>query len=145
VCEGVVAVAGSIHLDPWVTNWLAMRTAISCPDLYTATAAVAVSALRQVTLGVLILCGIMTNYTGHILLRCLYVDPRGRLNNYPAIGQAAYGNAGRYIVCRKTAFAPPITLHPSFLGPDRTIHLPSVRARIVAHFLHSLSHYRGPD
>ena len=51
-----------------------------------------------ISLVILVLTGIMTNYTGHILVRCLHTDARGRLANYPAIGYAAFGNFGRVLV-----------------------------------------------
>lgn len=68
----------------------------------------------------MLLCGIMTNYTGHILLRCLYLDGGPRINNYPAIGQAAFGNVGRYIVRMSRALTPPS-------GPRRLMWLIGVR------------------
>lgn len=66
------------------------------------------------TLGVLFLVGAMTRYTGKVLIQCLYdgaskresllsvedarAERRPRLSGYAAIGEAAFGRAGKVLV-----------------------------------------------
>ncbi|ORX93918.1 hypothetical protein K493DRAFT_196997, partial [Basidiobolus meristosporus CBS 931.73] len=37
-------------------------------------------------------------YTGHLLIKCLYYDGKTRLQGYSAVGEAAFGKFGRYMV-----------------------------------------------
>ncbi|KAK9718198.1 hypothetical protein K7432_005643 [Basidiobolus ranarum] len=37
-------------------------------------------------------------YTGHLLIKCLYFDGKNRLQGYAAVGDAAFGKFGRYMV-----------------------------------------------
>ncbi|ORX89623.1 hypothetical protein K493DRAFT_318560 [Basidiobolus meristosporus CBS 931.73] len=37
-------------------------------------------------------------YTGHVLVKCLYYDGKSRLSGYSAIGEAAFGKFGKYLV-----------------------------------------------
>ena len=74
----------------------------------------------------------VTNTTGRWLIKCLYSDPinvqdglAGRLNDYPAVGEAAFGLCGRL-----TAFAQAhaVRSNDDFHGADRQI---SARASAV--------------
>ncbi|ORX89622.1 hypothetical protein K493DRAFT_318559 [Basidiobolus meristosporus CBS 931.73] len=45
-----------------------------------------------------VFCCLLCIYTGHLLVKCLYFDGKTRLPGYSAIGQAAFGKFGRYMV-----------------------------------------------
>ena len=56
-----------------------------------------------VSIVVLLLVAGMTNYTGRLLIKLLYVDktaesPSARLEGYPDIGMRAFGKPGRILV-----------------------------------------------
>ncbi|KAJ9064259.1 hypothetical protein DSO57_1032422 [Entomophthora muscae] len=48
--------------------------------------------------GVVGLFGVVTWYTGVLLLECIYAVPGKRLNSYAAAGEAAFGVSGRVVV-----------------------------------------------
>ncbi|KAJ9071647.1 hypothetical protein DSO57_1034936 [Entomophthora muscae] len=51
-----------------------------------------------VAAGFIVLSSVVAWYTGVIMVECLYYDPGKRLSSYPAIGEAAFGRAGRVFV-----------------------------------------------
>ncbi|KAK9760729.1 hypothetical protein K7432_014933 [Basidiobolus ranarum] len=45
-----------------------------------------------------VLCCLLCIYTGHLIILCLYHDKKTRLSGYSAVGEAAFGKPGYYIV-----------------------------------------------
>ncbi|KAK9762149.1 hypothetical protein K7432_012392 [Basidiobolus ranarum] len=45
-----------------------------------------------------VFCSLLCIYTGHLLIKCLYFDGKNRLAGYSAIGEAAFGKFGKYMV-----------------------------------------------
>lgn len=51
-----------------------------------------------VSLFFIVLSATIAYYTGNLLIECLYVHPESRLDNFPDVGEAAFGKLGRYVV-----------------------------------------------
>ncbi|RKP38194.1 transmembrane amino acid transporter protein-domain-containing protein [Dimargaris cristalligena] len=45
-----------------------------------------------------ILAGLFSLFTGHLLIKCLYYKEGQRLSNFPDVGLAAFGKVGKYVV-----------------------------------------------
>ncbi|ORY03961.1 hypothetical protein K493DRAFT_206379 [Basidiobolus meristosporus CBS 931.73] len=45
-----------------------------------------------------LICCLLCIYTGHLLILCLYHDKTKRLSGYSAVGEAAFGKLGYYVV-----------------------------------------------
>ncbi|KAJ9087098.1 hypothetical protein DSO57_1036677 [Entomophthora muscae] len=51
-----------------------------------------------ISIGFIFLSGLASWYTGTLIIECLYYRPGSRLQDYPSIGEAAFGIAGRRVL-----------------------------------------------